>query len=191
LTIDGEEMNTLELSTLLKNNHVTGPYFCGVVPADAIFQQAKACSDRAEKQPFFLIANTDVDGQRGEHWVAFFYLSNGCLEVFDPYGLAPWAYANMCKFFSARQQLKQCTLYNKACVQSPLSNLCGLHCMFVAYKKCENWNVDLKSILLSNYLQDFDYNDCMLLANVPQMFPPLLTSYANVINRLKKSTTCK
>jgi hypothetical protein len=179
-------MNTVELTSLLKNNSVTGRYFCGVVPADSIFAEASRCKQMSKTAPYFLIANTDISGERGEHWLAFLFNKDGCLEVFDPYALAPWAYANMVKYFRARKG--QCTIYNKMCVQSPLSNFCGLHCMFVVYYKCLNWKSSLKSVLLRNYLDDLSYNDCMVLKNVPTLYPALQTEHAGIINRMKKKS---
>jgi hypothetical protein len=177
-------MNNAELDRALRTNLVTEPFFIGVFPANKIFN--KTCGKTDRNMSCFLIVNTDNDDAPGEHWLMLFYDGRGCLEVFDPYGLAPHAYANMTDFFNARTK---CTKYNKECVQSPLSNLCGVHCMFVAYHKCLNVTVSLKDILLKHYMNDVDFNDCLALAFVIDKFPNL--GRQPVINRMKRTTLCK
>jgi hypothetical protein len=177
-------MDTEQLNFLLKSNVVTEPFFIGVIPANKLF--SKNCGKADKNKSCFLIANTDNDTGGGEHWLALFYDGKGCMEVFDPYGMAPHAYPNMVDFFNARSA---CTKYNEHCVQSPFSNLCGLHCMFVAYHKCLNVTVSLKDVILNNYLDNVDYNDCMVLEFTLDKFPQL--TQLNVINRMKKTVNCE
>ena len=82
-------MNTSQIWTALKSDPVTGKKFLGVFPADRLPKEI-------ESYPKGFIANTDVSGKRGTHWVAFYFPSEGKAEFFDSYGQPPERYH---KFF--------------------------------------------------------------------------------------------
>jgi hypothetical protein len=173
-------MDTRQLIEMIKSSAVTAPYFAGVCPADVAIQRGAANFNNA---PCFLVVNTHDQHQLGQHWLVFFYEAHGgCLEVFDSYGIAPYAYPNLVEYFETRRGT--CTDYNTKCLQSTESNVCGAHCLFYTYYKCKALGpkrprdtkqqrprgTTLRNIITKYYINDVDYNDCMVLAFAEKKF---------------------
>jgi hypothetical protein len=81
--------------------------------------------------PAIVILNTDPIYLPGEHWcVACFKKDKSC-DFFDPYGVAPTAYAFGPVILDACHKGIR---YNEKMVQGLLSKTCGHHCLFFALK---------------------------------------------------------
>jgi|SRR5260221_12837279 len=173
-------MNDKELSQILRANSITKPYFRGVWAANVAVQlKFKVGRDT----PCFIIVNTDNERGDGEHWLVFFYNKNGCLDVFDPFGIAPYAYPNLENFFEERTL---CTEYNTKCLQATDSNVCGAHCLFYAYVKCKK-KLPMYSIINRYYLNNVFFNDCTVLNFVRNKFKV----NNKTLYGLKRTTKCK
>ncbi len=96
----------------------------GVFPVDKI--------PPVMKYPSCLIANTDPHTKPGQHWVLLVFPTNDECEYFDSYGRQPQGK------FDKILELFQTLLMSHVQVQSSLSSVCGAHCLFVAYMRCEH-----------------------------------------------------
>ena len=124
-------MNTSQIWTALKSDPVTGKKFLGVFPADRLPKEI-------ESYPKGFIANTDVSGKPGTHWVAFYFPSEGKAEFFDSYGQPPGRYH---KFF--RDYLKHYDWgYNKRQLQSIWTDVCGQYCIFYLSHRVRGYSMN-------------------------------------------------
>jgi hypothetical protein len=176
-------METNELVKSLKQNKVTGKYFLGVYPADIAINQVYP-----NNKTWFIIVNTDRQDQPGQHWIVFFFTPRNSLDVFDPLGQAPYAYWNLIDFFNnSRFNIT----YNTRCLQSLRTNICGAHCLFYCFKKCQKKNkrtLSMYKIINKYYLNNQDYNDCMVLNFVINHF----FNVKKPVNRMHKTAKkCK
>ena len=78
----------------------------------------------------FIILNTSPSNETGQHWVVFAN-RDGCHIFADPLGFSLWTYPllywRMVVSLNTVNELVSCPL------QSPISNFCGLWCIFLAY----------------------------------------------------------
>ena len=112
-------MNTSQISSALRSDPVTSKKFLGVFPANRLPKVIKS-------YPNGFIANTDISGKPGSHWVAFYFPSERKAEFFDSYGQSPETYH---KFF--RDYLKHYDWdFNARKLQSIWTDVCGQYCIF-------------------------------------------------------------
>ena len=128
-------MNSNQITKILRKLPVPGAvYPSDQLPAHIHFPSA-------------LICNTDPQDEPGEHWIAICFDKQGQGEYFDPYGLQPFPpfipFMNSCSSWK----------YNDVCLQSPLSQTCGQHCLTYLIHRCQG-------IDMNTYVQRFS-NDLM------------------------------
>jgi len=83
--------------------------------------------------PCCFISNTDNSNQPGEHWVAFWFDSKDSSEFFDSYGYQPSIFGF----------ILLCNHFNRTCIQSLHSNVCGQYCLFYLFWKSRGKSLSL------------------------------------------------
>lgn len=86
--------------------------------------------------PSCFVANTDVDSEPGEHWVAYYFPSEGIYEFFDSYGESPLTYD-----FPTLSPLIL-SMYNTLIYQSLNSNTCGHFCLYFLHYRSLGFSFD-------------------------------------------------
>ena len=119
-------MNTKELYYALYHCPVTEPFFDGVYSSDHL--------EEIVIRPKLIITNTEPSTSSGAHWLLFFFYGQ-CVDVFDSYG-------RDLNFFNYDIQNFTATYakyvnMSEIAVQPPQSNICGMLCLYVAYRRCE------------------------------------------------------
>ena len=145
-------MNSIEISNILQNNIVTKKYFSGVCASDQMLQK--------RKRPYCFVANTDREGQKGDHWTCWFITRDNTVYFFDSFGRNPYSRSfpiSFRKFINNRK-----FRFNPRVLQPINGETCGEFCIFVIYYLC--LDVDLKSIY--NYFT----NDLLCNDNIVSQF---------------------
>lgn len=101
---------------LLSDPHV-GPEFLGVFPSDKLPKHIS--------YPCSLVVNTDPSFEKGEHWVCYYFDSNGNAEYFDSYGFPP-SNCELFKFLVDNGNTFKC---NNIQLQGLKSKVCGHYCI--------------------------------------------------------------
>lgn len=94
------------------------------------------------KIPCFLVLNTDLSFQSGQHWVVLYINSFRC-EFFDSLGHPPSFYHK--HWEKLLEKYSSNFAYNKVCLQDDESALCGEFCIF--YIVMRNNGFSFSSIL--------------------------------------------
>ena len=114
--------------------------------------------------PALYILNTGSKTSRGEHWCVV-YFSGNTREFFDPFGMPPALYGFE-QLLSTKKPIPRVKRYNRVCLQSVNSIVCGHHCIFYAFHKCRGFSMNE---ILSLYPQnDVKKNDKVALQFVLQ-----------------------
>jgi hypothetical protein len=154
-------MDSVTLNKVLKQCSVTRAYFHGVYSINN-FPKAN------RKYPCFYIVNTDVEGGKGEHWLVLFFISPIYLEIFDSLGQTPYAYnKHLTNYISRNKSMK--TVYTNKQLQNYDSNVCGAHCLFYCYKKCQK-KMSLYTLMQRYYMNNTNFNDCNVLLFAKKQF---------------------
>jgi len=140
-------MNSTELTCVIHCDKVMKNIIKGIYAADEIPM-------RVESYPFGFIANTDVRGQPGTHWVAFYVPSEEKGYFFDSYADEPGYFSDRFDIFFSKNNLE--LTYNRRRLQSLNSNVCGQYCCFYLLHACR----DVRSTrIFSNFSDNFELND--------------------------------
>lgn len=130
-------MDTLELSGYLRQ----------AVPRAFVFVCAEDELPETNQRPAAIIVNTDSSRYYGTHWTAIYLASNGRGEFFDSYGIGP----DLIVARYLRRMTSSGYDYNKRCLQSPFSTLCGAYCIDFLTLRHENSRVDFKRLVDKMY----------------------------------------
>ena len=154
-------MNEVQLRQVLAcvNTHSDTKFFVGVFAADRL--------PRKHTKPAAFIANTDVSGGGGVHWVAFFIPERGKPEYFDSYGLDTFIEGHL--DFIARS--KKTWLTNKKLLQGLRSKVCGQYCLVYLICRMRGYsmkqfqslftkNVKKNDIQVRKCIQKYYKDDC-------------------------------
>jgi hypothetical protein len=96
--------------------------------------------------PSVMISNTDPHDEPGAHWIAICFDAHGRGEYFDPYGLQPFP-----PFIPFLEKNTSTWIYNDVCLQSPLSQTCGQHCLAYSIHRWQGIN-------MNSYVKHFSKN---------------------------------
>ena len=108
--MDGNKIRTILADT---------PNFVGVYARDTLPYNIK-------KKPFGLVVNTDESDKPGEHWIAFYFDSDGIGEYFDSYGLPP-LYEEFYDYLNEYSSGGH--FHNKVTLQCTTCITCGHYCI--------------------------------------------------------------
>ena len=114
-------MDAAELTILVNHDRTLSRTFQGVLAYDEI-------PNSVSSYPASYIINTDSKNERGEHWVAVYFETQAKAEIFDSYGLHPYGQIYL---FAKRNASR--VFYNKLWLQSPMSDVCGVYCIYFLY----------------------------------------------------------
>ena len=84
-TITQTNMDTIQLTVILRKDRYTRGVFQGVYSSDKL-------PGHISSYPALFIANVDTSDKPGTHWVAFYFTKEREGELFDSYGLPPSNY---------------------------------------------------------------------------------------------------
>jgi len=146
-------MNGAEIYSILKAYLSPKCYFAGVFARDCL------PSFNFSRYPACLVSNTDVSGQKGQHWVSFYFPSPGYIEYFDSYALPPFAYG-----FSLTPRIQ-----NSVSFQDYNSSVCGQYCIFFLIMRSNNFNMHLITSSFSKKTKE--WNDSKVALYVYKNFP--------------------
>jgi hypothetical protein len=113
-------MNTSQLYKILAGDRWASDSFRGVLPCDKLKNL-----EPVEKFPTAVIANTDPSGEKGEHWVCYYFDKDGNTEYFDSYGIQP---VN-CDLFKFWKENGKNQTWNTTQLQGMNSTVCGHWCL--------------------------------------------------------------
>lgn len=131
-------MNSLEIERSLRNDPSTRDIFVGTFAADTL--------PPTKEFPGAYIANTQPSNQSGEHWVAFYCVSDS-IECFDSFGANPAVYSPHIKIWLDDEY----KIIQKEVIQSNMSTVCGQYCMFFVLLRCNGFSYqDTLSIFTKN-----------------------------------------
>ena len=109
----------------------------GVLYAFALAEPRRTCVLDVHKKYCFVL-NTDVGGEPGMHWLAFFYdgsVRGRMLEYFDSYGMDIEWYPNVHNAIIAHGLRHVCVKVNRLPLQSITSEVCGQYSIvFLAWR---------------------------------------------------------
>ena len=143
-------MNTAELQNFMLKDKYISKYYGGVLASDQlpIFVRNK---------PKIFIVNTDESFKPGLHWTVI-YIDEKVPEYFDPLGDQP---IEVFQDFLILNGLKY--KINTKKVQSSLSSLCEMYCLFYAYFRCRDYsmnqilNVFRDNLLINDIIASYFY----------------------------------
>ena len=149
-------MNTLEIEDLLCRDPLVRPLFGGVFPSDRL-------PDRIPHGKRLYIANTDPAKGEGQHWIAFFFQSNGECIYFDSYGLPPQI-PSFVKFINKNAVQWR---FNSQRLQDVKSVVCGHYCIFFAYHMARGMSL---AQITGNFTKRLSFNDRLVKAFVIRLY---------------------
>jgi hypothetical protein len=142
-------MNTLELDKILSRNEITSRVYKGTYPANKL--------PIVYEYPSAFIANTHIEGLKGEHWVSFFFDPHSKGHFFDSFGHEPSYFHADNKFeMYIENNSNNCWIYNDKSIQSLFSLACGQFSIYFIVMKCLGLSM---SQLLDPFGKDYAYND--------------------------------
>ena len=140
-------MDSCQLSYAVAQDEIISRHFLGVFPADQVPNSNSVGS---------LIANTDVSGSPGEHWVAMYKDSSG-QEFFDSFGRRVFQNAFIVGPYRR----------NNTALQSPNAACCGEYCLYYLYHRVRE--LSLRDII-KQLKQSDQHPDSIVTAFVAQHF---------------------
>ena len=111
-----------------------------------------------------IIANTDIWGGEGLHWVVLYRSPCGRCEFFDSFGRMPQHYDERFENFASCDSKD--VIYNQLSLQQGDSNQCGAYCIYYLYHRCRGHNMD---DILSHFSKNRVWNDMIVNSFVDKM----------------------
>ena len=128
--------------------------FLGVFPCD--------CLPKDVPRPSCLIANTEPQGSKGEHWISIFINKEGYGDYFCSYGIRP---ASVFSVFMNRECIDW--NFNVKRIQSDLSTTCGQYALFFIF--CRGHGLPMHKFL-SLFTKNVVENDVIVTAFINGKF---------------------
>lgn len=137
-----------EIDFVMRSEPHTARYYLGTFAADTL--------PRLASRPCLLTMNTKRISNSGEHWAAASVDEDGRGVYFDSYGRPPTVREHL--DFMNRNCVQWS--YNKSCLQSIGSNVCGQYC--VTYLIHEAHGLSLNEYVTSYFSNDTKKNDAVV-----------------------------
>jgi hypothetical protein len=106
-------------------------------------------------RPSCLIANTDLAGDGGKHWVAFYFTDDDKGEFFCSYGSPPFEYEEFYKLLNTTYDF----IWFDRRLQSNKSYSCGQYCVYYLVNRYHGRSDDE---IMEDFTDDLDLNDCLV-----------------------------
>ena len=119
-------MYSSQLTECLLKDKYTKEKFIGVLARDELPEHLKF--------PCCFILNTKPRNHRGEHWLAFYYDTEGKCDFFDSYGQSPSRY-NLTDFINKSSRSRW--FWNRKRIQGR-SKFCGYYCLLFLLFRSRN-----------------------------------------------------
>jgi hypothetical protein len=120
-TINYRALTTQDIKCIVMSKKHSKLYFKGVFPSDRLPSSVSL--------PAALVVNFDSSEQAGSHWVSMIIDCHGVCEYFDSFAMKPMIRDHI--IFMKNNSRK--IIYNKQCLQSLESSLCGHYCCLFIY----------------------------------------------------------
>jgi hypothetical protein len=111
-----------------------------------------------------VIANVDLWGGTGLHWIVLYRSPGGGCEFFDSFGRKPQHYDERFKSFLSLDSKD--VLYNRMPLQDSDSDECGAFCIYYLYHRCRGHKMN---DILSHFSTNRLLNDVIVNAFVDKM----------------------
>ena len=125
-------MNSRQISQILARNRNTRHLFKGVFSADMLSDGSRR--RRFTGYPHCFVANTDVSGQPGTHWVAFYIQTPTTAEYFDSLGEWPPQSPHLASYLSSNNF--ENIIFNTKKIQATYEDACGPFSIYFLVKRC-------------------------------------------------------
>lgn len=135
-------LSSKDLEYIFHNEKNFSKKKCGVFAMDKIPE--KVNSER------LLIINSDMQHDPGQHWLCIYFPANSPAEFFDSLGKCPSHYSQFLINFLIENNTYG-FLYNYKRIQCPLSNNCGLYCIYFLWER-------IQGISFEKFLNKFSPN---------------------------------
>ncbi len=152
-------MNNSQIRKHLNSHPETRTIFASIHAADTL------PSSPRKYRPCAYVANTDISGGEGKHWIGFFFCKQGLPEYFDSYGFPPSLGSDFERFLledSGGYRYISCP------IQHPLSTSCGQHVIHFILQRCRNHT--MKNIMKTFCGEDLWTNDQIVTKFVEKNF---------------------
>lgn len=124
-----------------------------------------------------VIANTDVAGLPGRHWVAFFCNRKNSLEVFDSFG---YSEKELIVYFNKFMRNYAYIQSNEKRLQGDDTVVCGQYCLF--YLMCRVRGFTMQQIT-DVFSEDYQLNDNFVYSFIDNRFHCCVNNVCNVVNQ--------
>ena len=124
-------MNGLQIQKCMESDPHIRPQFQGVYAMDLL-------PTYVERKPSCIVLNSDRSQYAGTHWMGVYFkndVESSCV-FFDSLGHPPSNYDKLLGNFLERNSSH--VHYNKRCLQSPTSMVCGLYVLYFSFCMCRN-----------------------------------------------------
>lgn len=121
-------LSTLQIYDFLHEHEDTKDVFSDCIPCDAI--------PAPHRYPCAFVVNTEPSGMKGKHWIAIYVVSPTVAEYFDTSGRKPEGLIKqyLGRFITVRD--------NDVPIQSPVTDVCGAHCIYFVVERCKGLTFD-------------------------------------------------
>lgn len=150
-TVSSEIKKNMEADKFTRN------VFCGVFAADAL-------PKTIVRKPSAYVVNCDTSDLNGSHWVAIFVDGDDKVEFFDSYGVPPLSKYHV-NFLNT---ISKHWVYNKTCLQSMTSSVCGHYCCLYIGARCRN--ISLRNFISRFFPHDKFSNDAIAVLAYKKYF---------------------
>lgn len=163
-------MWTNQIEYLLNKDPGTRPVFGGVFASDEL-------PEYIQPGKRLYVANTDRAHQPGQHWVAFYFDSDGGCCYFDSYGHYPLLDC----FIAFMERNSKHWRFNYKRIQHAKSTLCGHYCVFFGIHVCRGKTMEQ---IAEMFDVDTNFNDIMVADFINHYYN------ANVLPAFSPSNQC-
>ena len=144
-------MNAEQIESILRLDQNISKNFAGVFAADIL-------PSNLSNLPKFLIVNSDVHSEPGQHWLAMYIPEQGPPEFFDSLGLSPKHYLASFEQFLIKHGPQY--IYSNKRLQNYGSDTCGLYVLYYVILRCSGCSM---LDIVNNFSTNLAQNDILTI----------------------------
>lgn len=172
-------MDTIQLALILRKDKYTRGVFQGVYPSDKL-------TVTISSYPALFVANVDMSGKPGSHWVSFYFTKDRDGEYFDSYGQPPSS--NTQAFNAFLDNNFNNWTFNTVTLQSVDSDICGYYCLY--FTLFHRRDVNMNSIV-NRFSKNKCRNDHLVKHFIEKNFPLSLRKYHHLVTKQRAKARYK